>query len=176
MFGTVSLLLAGAAAPPLPLQLNNLNTTEGWIWQRVQAGEVADLKDRCGTPPLSVYQSKDPLWRASCGHVDPDLLRILLTQPDLADHAPHGVLIDGARIDGNLNLYDAHVRTEVSLRGSWIAGDAILSDVRLDGFLFLPGTLVEGALYGERTFIGALLTHRRAPFGVLCQDDSAIGQ
>ena len=36
-------LLLAAAAPPLPPQLNDPNTTEGWIWLRAQAGDVADL-------------------------------------------------------------------------------------------------------------------------------------
>ena len=118
-------LLLAAAAPPLPSQLNDPSTTEGYIWQQAQAGDVADLNDRCGTPPLSIYQRKDPLWQAPCRRVDPDLLRALLTQPDLADHAPHGVLIRGAHIDGDLDLHDAHVRAaEVWLEASWIAGNA----------------------------------------------------
>ena len=35
---------------------------------------------------------------APCRHVDPDLLRLLLTRSDLADYAPYGVQIRGARI------------------------------------------------------------------------------
>jgi len=34
---------------------------------------------------------------------------LTLTQPDLADHAPRGVLIRGAHIDGSLDLQDAHI-------------------------------------------------------------------
>ena len=55
--------VAARAASPLPRQLKDPGTTEGWIWQQVQAGNIADLNDRCGTPRLSVYQDKDPLWR-----------------------------------------------------------------------------------------------------------------
>jgi hypothetical protein len=129
--------LLAAAAPPLPAQLNDPKTTEGWIWQRARAGDLADLNDRCGTPPLDIHKRDDDRWRAACRRVDPALLRALLTQPDLADHAPHGVRIRGARIDGNLDLWDAHVRAEVWLAGSRIAGSAVLVDARLDGSLSL---------------------------------------
>ena len=148
-------LLLAAAPPPLPPQLlNDPTTTEGWIWQRVQAGEVSDLNDRCGTPPLDIHKRDDDRWRASCRRINPTLLRALLTQPDLADHTPHGVRIIGARIDGDLDLEDAVVRTaEVVLEGSRI--NAVdLNDARLDGALSLQGTLIDGRLTGERAFIG----------------------
>jgi hypothetical protein len=105
-------ILLAAAAPPLPPQLNDPTTTEGYIWQPVQMGEVADLdgQDRCRTGPLDIHKPADARWKAPCRRVDPDLPRALLTQPDLADHAPHGVRIRGARTDGNLDLQDAHVR------------------------------------------------------------------
>jgi hypothetical protein len=158
----LALLLVGAV-PPLPPPLNDPKTTEEWIWQRVQAGDVADLNDRCGTPPLNAYQRKDPLWLNPCRRVDPRFLRALLTKPDLADHAPHGVWIHGARIDGDLDLHDAHVSTaEVSLYGSWIAGNAYLDDARVDGVLGLDGTLIEGELNGERAFLGSALAMRGA--------------
>src|SRR5690242_11738726 len=114
-------------SPLLQSQLNVSSTTEGWIWQQVQAGEIADLNDRCDTPPLSIYQNKDPQWQEPCRRVDPKLLRTLLTQPDLADKSPHGVRISGALINGDLDLQDAHVRTaEVWLDHSWINGAAVL--------------------------------------------------
>jgi len=104
-------LLLAAAAPSLPPKLNDPKTTEGWIWQRVQAGDVADLNERCGTAPLSAYQREDPLWQAPCRRVDPHLLRALLTQPDLVDHEPHGVTIRGARIESDLDLGQVYVKS-----------------------------------------------------------------
>src|SRR5689334_3450223 len=80
----LAVLLVGAA-PPLAPKLNDPTTTEGWIWRHVQAGEVADLNERCVTPPLSAYQREDPLWRAPCRRVDPHWLRMLLTRPDRPD-------------------------------------------------------------------------------------------
>jgi hypothetical protein len=57
-------LLLAAAAPPLPAQLNDPTTTEGWIWQRVQADEVADLNERCDTPTLRVYSATTPFGKS----------------------------------------------------------------------------------------------------------------
>jgi hypothetical protein len=154
-------LLLAAAAPP---ELNDPKTTEGWIWQQAQAGEVADLVDKCRIPPLDVHD--DPRWQATCRRVDPVLLRALLTQPDLADHAPHGVQIHGARIDGSLDLEDAHVRAvEVDLEDSWLARDVDLSDARLEGFLSLDGTLIDGKLTGARVWLGSSLSMDDTVFG-----------
>ena len=158
-------LVLVAAKPPLPSQLNDTKTTEGWIWQRVQAGEVADLNDRCGTPPLDMHKREDARWQALCRRVDPALLRALLTQPDLGDHAPHGVRIRSARIDGELDLSDSHVRAaEVWLDGSWITDGVVLSDARFDGLLSLNGTLVEGNVNGVRAFVGRSLSMQKAEF------------
>jgi hypothetical protein len=94
------------------------------------------------------------------------LLRALLTQSHLADHAPHGVRISGARINGDLDLRDAHVRAvEVWLDESWIAGDADLSNARLEGVLTLDSTLIEGRLSAGRAVVASDLRIRNAVFG-----------
>jgi hypothetical protein len=156
--------LLAAAAPPLPAALNDAETTEGWIWQRAQAGDVADLNIRCGTLPLDIHKRDDAGWSAPCRRVDPVLLRALLTQPDLADHTPHGVRIIGARIDGDLDLEDALVRTmEVVLDRSWISS-VDLNDARLEGALSLNGTLIDGRLTGQRAFISSVVLMDGAVF------------
>jgi hypothetical protein len=140
-------LLLAAAAPSLPSRLNDRNTTEGWIWQQVQTGEGADLNDWCGSPSPDIDEHEYRRWQAPCRRVDPELLRALLTQPDLADHAPHGVRIRGARIDEDLDLGDAHVQVaEFRLVESWIAGDVDLSNARLAGDLGLTRTMFSGSV------------------------------
>ncbi len=161
------LVLLLAAAAPLPPQLSNLNTPEGWIWQQVQAGEPADLNDRCKTETLDIQNRNDERWKAPCRHVSPDLLRALLTQPDLANHVPHGVMIIGAYIDGNLDFDDANIRTAFILGSSWITGDASLNDVRLNGNLGVRNTLIAGAFHSERMFVDSSLSMDRIVFGGL---------
>ncbi len=154
-------MLLAAAAAPLPAQLHDSKTAEGWIWRQVQAGKPADLNDKCKG------EKHDGEERAALCHlVAPDLLRALLTQPDLADHSPHGVLISHALINGNLDLQAAHIKaTLVMLDASWIAGDALLTDSRLEGSLFLPDTAIEGNFVGERTFLAGGLFMRNVKFG-----------
>jgi hypothetical protein len=140
-------------------------TTEGWIWQQVQAGQIADLNDRCDTPPLSVYQTKDPLWQAPCRRVDPVLLRALLTQTDLADQAPYDVRILGARIDGPLDLSDCPCQGG----GGWVG--CLLdyrirpsNQARLDGILSFDVSLIEKGLGAQLAVIG-LVTMQSTEFG-----------
>jgi len=151
-------LLLGAAADPLPHELVDASTTEGWIWQQVQAGKIANLNGRCGTPVLDIRHTDDARWRDDCRRVDPALLRALLTQPDLADHSPHGVIIRGPYIDGRLNLNDAHVRAvEVDIGDGWIAGDLVLSDARFDGVLAVNTTLIAGQVNAAFAAVGGRL-------------------
>jgi hypothetical protein len=173
------LLLLLPAAAPLPSQFRDLKTAEGWIWQQVQAGKSADLNDRCNSETVDIRKRDDEKWRALCRRVAPNLLRALLTRPDLADHAPHGVLIRGAHIDGTLDLADAHIRpTVVMLDASWISGDAVLTDARLDGSLSLRDTLIEGKFIGIRTSIDRSLFMNRTGFGgpVVLRDARVDGQ
>ena len=152
-------LLLAAAGPELPSKLNDPATNEGWIWQQVNAGKIADFNDRCGTPLLDIRKTDDDRWRSDCRRVDPGLLRALLTQPDLADGMPHGVRIRGARIDGNLNLDDAHVRAaELTFDDGWLDGDMVLSDARLDGLLNVNRMLVTGNMNITRASIGGRLS------------------
>jgi hypothetical protein len=140
-------VLLGGAATPLPRELSDETTNEGWIWQQARAGKLADLAVRCGSQQFEGPEIEDERWRGQCHRVDPALLRTLLTQPDLADRTPHGVRITGARIDGDLNLDDAHVASaEVSLFGDLITGSVTTSDARLDGAVQLDGSLIEGQI------------------------------
>ncbi len=147
-----------AAAAPLPLQFSNLDTPEGWIWQQVQAGKPADLNNRCKTEPLDIKKRDDERWKASCRRVSPDLLRELLIQPDLADLAPRGVVINGAYIDGRLDLSEANIRTAFLLNSSWITGDADLADARLNSHLGIRNTLIAGEFRSERMSIDRTLS------------------
>ncbi len=151
-------LLLAAASPPLPSQLNDPTTTEGWIWQQVQANRPADLNQRCDTPPLDVHDVDDARWRSDCRRVRPAVLQALLTQPDLADAGPPSVVIRNAYIDGALDFEGARIRaSQVAFQGCRLAGDLMVADARFDGVLDLSGSSIAGRFIGSYGFVAGRL-------------------
>jgi len=160
------LALLLAASPQLPSVLSDPTTNEGWIWDQVQAGELADLDDRCGSPPPDRDEHEYRRWLAPCRRVDPTLLRALLTQPDLAEHAPHGVQIANAYIDDDLDLANAHVTApELGVFDSSVNGSVLLKNARVDGDLIFDGSRIDGDFQGYHAWIA----------GLLSLDDASIG-
>ena len=104
------LLIALAAAAPLPSEIDAPTTTEGWVWQKVKLGEVADLNERCDPPKLDIHDTEDLRWRAECRHMRPALLAALLIQADKTSGAVFPVIVRSAYIDGPLYLKGAHIR------------------------------------------------------------------
>ncbi len=159
-------LLLTAANPAPDDRLRKPDTAEGWIWQQARAGEDADFNVRCHTETLDPRKSDDRRWAAKCRAVNPTVLRALLTHPGLADRTPHGVRIRGMRIDGDLNLDDAHIAAaEVTLLDCSLAGGVILSDTRLDGMLRLDRAMITGVVNAERLQVGSDLYMRSVTFG-----------
>jgi hypothetical protein len=147
MLALLAPLMFAAAGPAPEDRLNDPATPEGWLWQQVQAGETADFNERCGSDKIDPRTAEDAHWHAECRAVNPRFLRMLLTQPGLADRAPHGVQISGMRIVGKLNLDDAHITAAgIVLQDSRLEGDFSLSNARLDGMLSLENSVVTGTM------------------------------
>ncbi len=153
------LLITRAAAAPLPPQLNDPTTTEGWVWQQVQAGRPADLNERCGTPKPDVHHTEDVLWQHECRRIRPALLVAMLTQPDKDSGDSFPVIVRSAYIDGALDLEGARIRSsQTALQDCWLKGDLVISDARFDGLLDLSGTIVGGRFNGSYgTIAGRLM-------------------
>jgi hypothetical protein len=152
------LLIALAAAAPMPPELNDPTTTEGWVWQQARAGRLADLNERCGTPKPDVHHTEDVLWRHECRHIRPALLEAMLTQPDKASGDSLPVIVRSAYIDGALDLEGARIHSsQTALQDCWLKGDLVFSDARFDGLLDLSGTIVGGRFDGAYAFIAGRL-------------------
>ena len=176
------LLLVGltlAAAGPVPdAALNDETTAEGWIWRQTQAGNVADFNARCGTGRLDPHVPSDPRWSADCRSVNPAALRALLARPGLADAAPHGVRLRGARIAGALNLDDVHLAAaEFSLIGCSLAGDLVVTAAHIDGWLVFDGTVISGNLdmSAARIDRGMMITNKTTIEGAIELSLASIG-
>ena len=140
----VAVVLGAAGAEPAT---NDTSAQEEWIRQQIETGGDVDFNQRCGTEVLDPGTSNDARWAASCRAVNPDMLRAMLARPALADSAPHGVRLRGARIDGTLNLDDIHITAaEFTLIDCSLAGDLILSSAHLDGGLWIRGTAISGRI------------------------------
>ncbi len=151
-------LVLGTAARPVPAALNDPKTTEGWIWQQVQAGVPADLNSRCGTAVLDVAQTADIRWQDECRRVHAPLLQALLTRPDLGDGGPLSVIIRGAYIEGALDLEGAHIKaSQIGLQNCRLTGDLQLEDAKLDGVLDLTGSSIDQRFIGDYATISGRL-------------------
>ncbi len=149
-------LAAGEAAGPGP---GDGEHQDDWMRRLIAAGEDVDFNKLCGTEALDPRTPDDPRWAANCRAVSAVMLRGLLAAPWLADGAPHGIRLRGARIDGTLNLDDIHIRAaEFTLIGSSLAGDLILSGAHMDGWLVLRGSVISGQIDASGSkFDGAIL-------------------
>ena len=100
---------------------------------------VADPERQVRHAALSVYQQQRPAVARALPHTS--IRSCCVRCYPAGPRGPRPLTacrIIGARIDGDFDLSDAHVRAaEVWLDGSWIAGDAISADARLDGLLSL---------------------------------------
>ena len=152
------MLILVAAAAPLPPELSDPTTNEGWVWQQIKAGIPADLNQRCATPKLDTHDTDDALWRNDCRRIRPAILAALLTRTDPASGDSPPVILRGAYIDGALDLEAAHVLgSQTALQDCWLTGDLMISDARFDGPLDLTGTLIGGRLDGSYAFIAGRL-------------------
>lgn len=129
---------------------------EAWIWERVLAGEVADLEQRYGG-------TLEPR------RVSEGFLLDVLTIPDFAEAVPHhGVRIIGAwfpepldlsdivfrhqlwlercRFDGKVSFRTVRLESHLSLEGSTFKGEVDLAGAKVDGQISALGATFEGSL------------------------------
>ncbi|HEX3992082.1 MAG TPA: hypothetical protein VHX39_13000, partial [Acetobacteraceae bacterium] len=172
------LALLAVARPSLGAAPDDGGALQSWMLAQIQAGKDVDFNESCGTGKLDPHSTDDPRWSANCRSVDPDILRALLVRPGLADAAPHGVRLRGARVDGTLNLDDVHVTAvEFTLIDSSLAGDLILTTARLDGGLIIDNTVISGRLNAGTARIdrGIFIRNKTLIAGELGLDGTVIG-
>ncbi len=155
----LGLVLPGTAQAQLggPIQVLAASATEQWIWQRLRAGEVADLNTRCGVT-LDPRANDDARWRDPCRQLSAKFLEWLLTGPDWkVAPAYRGVRVVGARVADRLDLTAAEVKAEVSLRQGRFEREVWLDRARFAGLLSLEGSVFRGGLSGDALHVGGSL-------------------
>jgi hypothetical protein len=116
-----------------------------WAAEEVEHHQVADFNRRCGR--LDPNRDAGDRWSDPCRTIHPGDLAVLLLGSDVPRE---GVRIEGARIDGNLDLTAATIGHEVSIVGSRLDGGISLTRAVLDGRLMLDGTRITGLFDGRR--------------------------
>lgn len=160
----VALLLAwlllpnqGRAQLGGPIQVMTASTTEQWIWQRLRAGETADLNTRCGVT-LDPRANDDARWRDPCRQVSAKFLEWLLTGPDWRVAPAHrGVRMVGARVADPIDLTSTDVRAEVWLIQGRFEREVWLDRARFAGLLSLGGSVFRAGLSGNALQVGGSL-------------------
>ena len=112
---------------------------EGWAWARIKRDEVADLNLRCDPSGKTRLDSHaDAGWDDACRKIPASFVTDVLTVPRLRERiGRHGLRIQGARIEGDLDLVNADVRGDLSIEASRIEGNLDLTGAHLAGLLSL---------------------------------------
>ena len=171
--GLVLAAMLGAlplGAQELPRQVAVASVAERWVWERLRAGEVADLGLHCAlrrdaeagdanlsSEPIALSASAgngtmedDARWRDSCRQVSARFLEWLLTGPQWRVAPTHrGVWIVGARVADRVDLTNAEVKAEVGLARSRFEAEILLDRARFEGLLSLYGSAFLQGLRGN---------------------------
>jgi hypothetical protein len=147
----------GSAQLTGPIQVMTASPTEQWIWQRLRAGEIADLNTRCGVT-LDPKGDNDARWRDPCRQVSAKFLEWLLTGPDWkVAPAYRGVRVVGARLADRLDLSAAEVKAEVWLHQGRFEREVWLDRAHFAGLLSLDGSVFRNGLRGNALQVGGSL-------------------
>lgn len=159
--------LLGLDRPAAQARYDDERTQEGWAWARIKRDEVADLNLRCDPAGKARLDSRaDAGWDDACRKITASFISDVLTLPRWRDRiARHGLRLRGARIDGDLDLVNAEIRSDLWIDASRIEGKLDLTGAHLAGVLSLQRTMLHGDLAAERV---------RADAGLLLQDHAAF--
>ena len=152
-------------APDIP---GDWNDAECWVWERIAAGEVADLN--AGEFGTSRNDPLDPRKEDGWGqerYLRAKFFQTILTQKAFVDATPYsGVRVLGAIVvDGPLDLQSAKLPRQFWLEKCRILTELSWQELRVDGQLSLEGsvvaadvTLSEARIIGSASFMGGIFT------------------
>jgi hypothetical protein len=122
-------------------------TPAGWAWARIRNDEIADFNARCGEL-LNPHEKKG--WDHPCRQMPPKFLVEVLTLPKWSDQVVlHRVRLRGVRIDGNIDLSNAEITSEVWIDVSRIEGHLNLAYSHWGQPFSLRGSALAGELFAD---------------------------
>jgi hypothetical protein len=120
---------------------------ERWCWNRIKAGQVADLTQRNSSSGCKLDPSKPDKW-CNTRRLRASFLRAVLTERCLVDATPvEGVRVEGALLEGRaIDLDHAHLTRPLRIQKSRLLVAVRCSWMRADGPVSLEDTYVAGEI------------------------------
>jgi hypothetical protein len=136
----------------------NLTTPEGWAWNQIKGGNLADFNDHCGA---TLDPHKPNGWDDPCRQIPSQFLVDILTMPRWQNQVTRrGMRLRGAHVVEDIDLSNAEIVSEVRLNASLVDGDLDLTNTHLKCPLSFDGSVLGGALFAEQMDAESLITLR----------------
>ena len=129
----------------------DIQTSEGWAWDRIRRGVEANFDRRCNTPALDPREQNEIRWTAGCRRISGAFLTDLLTQPSLRDFVPSaGIKIVGALIEGEINLQSVKFGRALIVERSLIKSNINLQGARAESAVGFVNSTIEGTFIAKQ--------------------------
>lgn len=150
-------------------EYNDIGTPEGWAWQEIRNGGIADLARRTppgNSTPCGPLDPKKTDPDDHCHLISAQFVVDALSDPRLqAQVDRHGFRLRNARIIGGIDLSGADIPFQVGIPASRIEGSLLLGDSHLKRLLYADNATITGGLRAERATFDSSLLLRNATFG-----------
>jgi uncharacterized protein YjbI with pentapeptide repeats len=137
---------------------------EDWAWKQIRTDRIANFNEHCKTEVDP--RKEDSEWNNECRHISAKFLQDVLTDPQRqAELRRHRVRLEGARIDGPIDLDGIDSREEIQIVASKIEGDLSLADSHWSRGLTFDESVIAGTLVANGLRCDKDISFERTVFG-----------
>jgi len=123
---------------------------ERWAWNKIVEGSIADFQDRPGCAGCPDPSAGSTGWTDPCRQISPRFLEAALTQSPWRDAIPRqGFRVAGARVEGRIDLSNAHIDAEVQLERMRFEQCLVITSAHFASSLSINGSTFEDGISGD---------------------------